>query len=249
MNVTKPLVARITRRASSLVCACLAWQIAGGFLTTKVQADDTVYIAVGHGGHRMTSRDGLAWENHVEWVKPGHDQNDLNVAACFNDALFVGGGYSYARLTATRDGKTCSEGRIPGGSPVFGLEVGGEMLYAVCLRGDVFKTTDGEQWELVGRADIPTKTHWIRGTTFGNGLIVGSGDFGPALVCDPETGKLSVTQMAGQSDENATWHRVAFGNGTFVVGGQAGLLAVTRDGKSWLNNETVAERGDTQCVE
>ena len=214
--------------------------------TTTAQA---VYLAVGHGGHRMISHDGWIWTNHAEWGKPGHDQNDLNVAANFRGAFFVGGGYSYARLTATRDGKTWSEGRIPGGSPIFGLEVVGDSLYAVCLRGEVFKTSDGERWELVSRAEMPTKTHWIRSSAFGNGLIVGSGDFGPALVCDPSTGTTTVTQMAGQVDKNATWRRVAFGNGIFVIGGQAGLLAATRDGKVWQNNETVPERGDVYCVE
>lgn len=43
--------------------------------------------------------------------------------------------------------------------------------------------------------------------------------------------------------------RVAFGNGVFVVGGQAGLLAVTKDGKTWTNNTTDPNRGDVQCVE
>jgi hypothetical protein len=214
----------------------------------SVRSDDVI-LAVGHGGHRMTSRDGWTWENHVEWGKPGHDQNDLNVAANFQGAFFVGGGYSYARLTATRDGKTWSEGRIPGGSPLFGLEVSGDELFAIGLRGDVHKTRDGERWELVGRADMPTKTHWIRGTALGNGLIVGSGDYGPALVCDPATGAIAVTQMAGQTDKNATWRRVAFGNGRFVVGGQAGLLATTCDGKTWEKNQTVPERGDVYCVE
>jgi hypothetical protein len=197
----------------------------------------------------MTSRDGWTWENHVEWGTPGHDQNDLNVAASFRGAFFVGGGYSYARLTASCDGQRWSEGRIPGGSPVFGLEVVGDELFAICLRGDVHKTHDGEHWQLVGRAEMPTKTHWIRGTACGNGLIVGSGDYGPALVCNPATGNITVTQMAGQIDKNATWRRVAFGNGRFIVGGQAGLLATTRDGRVWENNVTFPDRGDIYCVE
>ena len=217
-------------------------------LAQPIFAADDIFLAVGHGGHRMTSRDGWTWENHVEWGKPGHDQNDLNVAENFQGAFYVGGGYSYARLTATRDGKTWSEGRIPGGSPIFGLEVVDDELFAVGLRGDIHKTRDGEHWQLVGRAEMPTKTHWIRGTAYGNGLIVGSGDFGPALVCDPGTGKIAVTQMAGQNDKNATWRRVAFGNGRFVVGGQAGLLATTRDGRIWENNVTVPERGDVYCI-
>ncbi len=207
------------------------------------------YLAVGHGGHRMLSRDGKAWEKHASWGEPKHDQNDLNVAANFKGAFYAGGGYFSGRLTATRDGEKWSDGVLPASSPIFGLEVLDSVLYAVDLRGAVFKTVDGEKWELVARAEMPSKTHWIRGTAQGNGLIVGSGDFGPVTVFDPKTGKIAVTQMAGQVDKNPGIRRVAFGNGVFVVGGQSGLLAVSKDGKDWTNNATNADRGDVSCVE
>ncbi len=244
-----PMLLRHLFRFGSLAAAMLLLSVQGFLSAEDPAASKPWILAVGHGGHRMVSRDGLSWQHHVAWGQPAHDQNDLNAAVNFRGAFFVGGGYSYARLTATCDGQKWSEGRIPGGSPIFGLEVVGDTLYAICLRGEVFKTADGAEWELVGRGEMPTKTHWIRGTAVGNGLIVGSGDYGPALVCDPATGKITVTQMAGQTDKNATWRRVAFGNGTFVVGGQAGLLAATADGQTWHNNHTVPERGDVMCVE
>ncbi|MFO0821925.1 MAG: hypothetical protein U0792_02210 [Gemmataceae bacterium] len=207
------------------------------------------YLAVGHGGHRMLSRDGKTWEKHVSWGEPKHDQNDLNVAANFKGAFYAGGGYFSGRLTATRDGERWSDGVLPASSPIFGLEVLDGVLYAIDLRGAVFKTADGEKWELVARAEMPSKTHWIRGTAQGNGLIVGSGDFGPVTVFDPKTGKITVTQMAGQVDKNPGINRVAFGNGVFVVGGQSGLLAVSKDGKEWENNAVNVDRGDIQCVQ
>jgi len=207
------------------------------------------WLAVGHGGHRMLSKDGKEWGQHASWGQPKHDQNDLNVVVNFKGTFFAGGGYSSGRLTATRDGKQWSDGVIPGSSPIFGLEVFGDTLYAVDLRGKVFKSTDGEVWELVAKAEMPSSTHWVRGTAQGNDVILGSGDYGPAVAFDPKTGKITVTQMAGQADKNATWQRVAFGNGVFVVGGQAGLLAVTKDGKEWENNRTDPDRGDVQCVE
>jgi photosystem II stability/assembly factor-like uncharacterized protein len=213
------------------------------------KAGNEWYLAVGHGGHRMLSRDGKTWEKHVSWGEPKHDQNDLNVAANFKGAFYAGGGYFSGRLTATRDGEKWSDGVLPASSPIFGLEVLDGVLYAIDLRGAVFKTADGEKWELVARAEMPSKTHWIRGTAQGNGLIVGSGDFGPVTVFDPKTGKITVTQMAGQVDKNPGINRVAFGNGVFVVGGQSGLLAVSKDGKEWENNAVNADRGDIQCVQ
>jgi hypothetical protein len=230
--------------------AILAFALAGATaLSAEPDTKDNWYLAVGHGGHRMFSRDGKTWEKHVSWGEPKHDQNDLNVAVNYKGTFFAGGGYFSGRLTATRDGELWSDGVIPKSSPIFGLEVLGDVLYAVDLRGVVFKTTDGEKWELVAAAEMPTKTHWIRGTAQGNGLIVGSGDFGPAIVFDPATGKIVVTQMDGQVDKNPGPKRVTFGNGVFVVCGQSGLLAVSKDGKTWQNNKVDPERGDVQCVE
>ncbi|MCE9563957.1 MAG: hypothetical protein K8U57_18095 [Planctomycetes bacterium] len=233
---------------ASLVVGCAATATSAVDPAPK-KATNQWYLAVGHGGHRMLSRDGLAWEKHASWGEPKHDQNDLNVAANFKGAFYAGGGYFSGRLTATRDGEKWSDGVLPASSPIFGLEVLDDVLYAIDLRGAVFKTVDGEKWELVARAEMPSKTHWIRATAQGNGVIVGSGDFGPVTVFEPKTGKITVTQMAGQVDKNAGLHRVAFGNGVFVVCGQAGLLAVSKDGKQWENNAVNADRGDIDCVE
>lgn len=211
-------------------------------------AEDDWYLAVGHGGHRMLSRDGMHWEKHQEWGPVGHNQDDLNVAVNYQGAFYAGGGYFSGRMTATRDGETWSDGVIPGSSPIFGLEVLGDVLYAVDLRGKVFKTTDGEKWTAVAAAEMPSKVHWIRGADQGNGLIVGSGDYGPVIAFDPATEKIVVTQMDGQVDKQPGLKRVAFGNGIFVIGGQAGLLAVTKDGVTFENNHMVPDRGDIRCV-
>lgn len=206
------------------------------------------YLAVGPGGQRMLSRDGKTWEGHISWGEPAHDQNDLNVAAFFRGAAYVGGGYSIARMTATRDGKTWFDGVLPKGGPIFGLEVIDDTLYAVDLRGQVYRSRDGEAFESVGRAEMPTRTHWIRNSASGNGILLGSGDFGPALAYDPRANKITVTQMAGQVDKQPGLKRVAFGNGIFVVGGQDGLLATTRNGIEWKNNEAHPERGIISSV-
>lgn len=207
-----------------------------------------VVIMVGPGGQRMISQDGIQWKNHVSWGEPKHDQNDLNVATFFKGSVYVGGGYSIARMTASSDGKNWSEGVLPKGSPIFGLEVLNDTLYAVTLRGQIYKTTDGSNYTMVGAAEMPTPTHWIRASAKGNGIILASGDFGPALAFNPKTEKITVTQMAGQTIKNAGFKRVAFGKGVFVVCGQDGLLASTKDGLEWSNNQTYPDRGDIYSV-
>jgi photosystem II stability/assembly factor-like uncharacterized protein len=240
------------------------------FLPSIAAAEDN-WLAVGHGGQRMLSSDGKTWTQVGSWSKPGHNQDDLNVAASFKGAFYVGGGYFSGRLTATRDGKTWSDGVIPGSSPIFGLEVMGDALYAMDLRGKVFKTVDGEKWEVAATPKMPPPTdvmrklaaskdgkpvsdaqaqgHWIRGTAQGNGLILGSGDYGPVVAFNPKTNETVVTKMAGQDTKNPGPKRVAFGNGVFVVVGEKGLIARTKDGKTWENNRIRDDVGDVQCVE
>ena len=122
---------------------------------------------MGHGGQRMLSADGKTWSQVASWSKPGHNQDDLNVAANFRGAFYVGGGYFSGRVVATRDGKNWSDGVIPGSSPLFGLEVMGDALYAIDLRGKVFKTTDGENWALVAtpKMPAPTEAMWAGGSS------------------------------------------------------------------------------------
>ena len=245
--------------------------------SASVWGAENTWLAVGHGGQRMLSIDGKTWSQVGSWSKPGHNQDDLNVAANFKGAFYVGGGYFSGRLTATRDGKEWSDGVIPGSSPLFGLEVVGDSLFAMDLRGKVFKTNDGEKWELVATPKMPPPTeimwaaarkqakergrdensvaesqaqgHWIRGTAQGNGLVLGSGDYGPVVAFDSQTSATTVTKMTGQETKNPGPKRVAFGNGMFVVVGEKGLIARTADGKSWENNRTRDEIGDVQCVE
>jgi hypothetical protein len=224
-----------------------AFMVALLFATPLAQAESH-YLAVGPGGQRMFSPDGLHWEKHTAWGEPKHDQNDLNVATFFRGIAFAGGGYFSGRLAATRDGVRWSEGVLPKSSPIFGFEELHGSLYAITLRGQVYQTNDGSDWKLVATAEMPSKTHWIRRTAVGNGVIVGSGDFGPAMMFDPKSNNIVVTLMAGQTEKNATWKRVAFGAGVFVVSGQDGLLATSVDGMTWRNNETHPERGNITSV-
>jgi hypothetical protein len=130
--------------------------------SSVASGDENYWLAVGHGGQRTLSSDGQAWTQVGSWSKPGHNQDDLNVAANFKGAFYAGGGYFSGRLTATRDGKTWNDGVIPGSSPIFGLEVMDDALFAMDLRGKVFKTLDGEKWQLAATPEMPPPTETMR---------------------------------------------------------------------------------------
>lgn len=209
----------------SIVLSLLAVLGAGG----RAGAEE-VFVAVGAGGHRMVSRDGIHWDRHAEWGKPGHDQNDLNVVTFFKGAAYAGGGFFSGRLAATRDGVHWSDGVVPESKPIFGFEVIGDAMYAVDLGGRVHVTTDGRTFKKVASATMPSRTHFIRQTAQGNGIIVGSGDFGPVIAFDPRTNEITVTQMPDQTVKKPFSHPVAFGGGVFVIGGLDGSIARTTDG-------------------
>src|SRR3954451_6122833 len=140
----------------------IAASLFAALIPAVASADDHSWLAVGHGGQRMLSSDGKTWTQVGSWSKPGHNQDDLNVAASFKGGVYVGGGYFSGRLTATRDGKTWNDGVIPGSAPIFGLEVMGDALFAMDLRGKVFKTADGEKGQLVATPKMPPPTEAMR---------------------------------------------------------------------------------------
>ena len=69
----------------------LAGSIFAALFASVASAQDNYWLAVGHGGQRMLSSDGKTWTQVGSWSKPGHNPDDLNVAASFRGAFYVGG--------------------------------------------------------------------------------------------------------------------------------------------------------------
>jgi hypothetical protein len=58
---------------------------------------DGIYVAVGYGGRRMTSRDGQTWENVTQWADKGADDWNNLIGLAYGKGKFVcvgGGGWS-----------------------------------------------------------------------------------------------------------------------------------------------------------
>ena len=66
-----------------------------------------LFVAVGYGGRRITSRDGLAWENDQRWSDEAKDNDDVLFDVAFGAGRFIagGGGAQTGHILSTRDGR------------------------------------------------------------------------------------------------------------------------------------------------
>lgn len=148
-----------------------------------------VYIAAGHGGHRMSSIDGLNWTHHEFWDKPAHNQNDLKAIAAGNGICVVVGGFSKSNILTTTDGIAWHRNEFNIGvlSGVFFVD---DRFIVFGESGRVGASTDGMIWELIGdgklrdfqnkemeelELDKPVKSN-IRRWRYANDTFVGVGD-------------------------------------------------------------------------
>lgn len=169
----------------SIICLALGTGIFAGEKTAGV------YIAAGHGGHRMSSADGITWTNHEFWDKPAHNQNDLKAIAAGNGICVVVGGFSKSNILTTTDGINWHRNDFNIGvlSGVFFIE-GRFLIFGE--GGRVAASTDGLSWKSVGDAKVrdylkveaeklglekSIKSN-IRRWSYARGQFVGSGDNG-----------------------------------------------------------------------
>src|SRR4051794_22942750 len=66
-----------------------------------------LFVAVGYGGRRVTTRDGVHWENDVELAPNGGDDDNCLFSVAFGHGRFVavGGGAGVGRIMTTVDGR------------------------------------------------------------------------------------------------------------------------------------------------
>jgi hypothetical protein len=205
-----------------------------------VVADPGIYIAAGHGGHRMSSNDGKVWTNHEFWGEPKHNQEDLKAIAAGNGICVVVGGYFKSNILVTTDGVNWEQ-------PDFNMGVLSGVIFhegrflAFGEGGKVAESQDGLEWEIIGDADaraygkaegerLGTKAVKvnIRKWREAGGTFVGAGDNG--------------IKVSTQDFEN--WHfgdrieplsrlmLASDGEKTFVAVGKE-TVEVSHDGKDW----------------
>lgn len=199
-----------------------------------------MFIAVGHNGLRLASKDGKQWE-HLQSGKEG----EVFRAVAFGRERFVAvGSYGGDNITAvSADGKVWEQGKLEAKYTKYfrGLGFGHEIFLG--LGGDpgsvgdskpfVLTSTDGKSWS--DFQSVPGK-HILRRVAWGDGRFVAVGDRGRRAT--------STDGLKWEDAPNAkaidTLVDVVFGKDLFVGVGLHGLRMTSSDGLKW----SAATRGN-----
>jgi len=201
-----------------------------------------IFVAVGYGGRRASSSDGIRWENDQELAPNGGDDWTLLCDVAFGKGVFVavGGGDNYAPYQVTRDGKTWKEVR-PGWKGRIGHIAFGKGRF-VAGGGTFSISEDGEHWKLGAKIPFAKGVH-LRHIVFGNGVFLGAGD-----TWSKEAGWYRVVTPDGESVAHFEHGKqpvrgLTFGAGRFVAVQGDGSIESSTDGVNWERSEIEPDKG------
>ena len=210
-------------------------------------AADT-WVAVGYGGRRMISNDGIKWEITAEWAENGGDDSNNLMGLAYGAGKFVavgGGGFSKDKqgghILVSTDGRAWREVQtMP--FRVNPVIFGGNRFVAGGPDRTLWFSPDGEKWvkgAQVAADGFPGWAMWFRNGAFGNGTFVFMGEGGAK--------KEFYWCIASKDGATADFRRdlpplrgLAFGAGTFVAVG-TGVIVTSADGKQWTRQERAAD--------
>jgi len=202
-----------------------------------------IFVAVGYGGRRASSKDGVRWENDQELTANGGDDWTLLCDIAFGKGVFVavGGGDNYAPYQVTRDGKTWKEIR-PGWKGRIGHIAFGNGRF-VAGGGRLTWSEDGEAWKQGVKIPFDKGVH-LRHIVFGNGVFVGAGD-----CWVKEAAWYRVVTPDGESVTHFETGKqplrgITFGAGRFVAVQGDGSIESSSDGKSWERSDIEPDKGN-----
>jgi hypothetical protein len=216
-------------------------------LPTFAYAEDT-WVAVGYGGRRMISHDGVKWEITAEWAENGGDDSNNLMGLAYGLGKFVavgGGGWSKdtqgGHILVSKDGREWKEvHKEP--FRVNPVVFSGTRFVAGGPERTLLFSDDGEKWTKgaqVTADGFPGWAMWFRNGAFGNGTFVFMGEGGAK--------KEFYWCIASKDGATASFRKdlpqlrgLAFGAGTFVAVG-TGVIVTSADGKEWAKQERAAD--------
>ena len=204
------------------------------------------WVAVGYGGRRISSTDGITWENDQRWSDEARDDDNVlfNVAFGLGRFIAVGGGAKLGHLLSTRDGREWKE--LPQVKGRVATVAFGKGRFVAGHDAELLYSTDGETFTAGERLPWEGSVHARRsacGDTESGFRFVILGDV------DLSTEKKRVSWRAAADDGTAyvhtaldtpVAHDIAYGSGHFVAVGPAGLIESSHDGQTWVRHDTGA---------
>jgi hypothetical protein len=206
------------------------------------------WVAVGYGGRRMVSNDGVKWEITAEWAEKGGDDSNNLMGLAYGLGKFVavgGGGFSKdqqgGHILVSKDGREWRE-VYKDAFRVNPVVFGSKSFVAGGPDRTLLWSDDGEKWEKgaqVAADGFPGWAMWFRNGAYGNGTFVFMGEGGAK--------KDFYWCIASPDGKTASFRKdlphlrgLAFGNGTFVAVG-AGAIVTSKDGKDWTKQVRAAD--------
>ncbi len=224
------------RLASAIVALAL--------LTGEVLAESGLFVAVGYGGRRMTSRDGVTWENEQRWSEEARDNDDVlfNVAFGAGRFIAVGGGAKTGHILSTRDGREWrSLAEVRGRVATIAF---GRGRFVAGHDAELLFSTDGEKFE------PGEKLSW-KGSVHARRSACGDTEAGFRFVIIGDIDLFAEKKRVhwrGATGDGTRWEHtaldtpdardVAYGSGHFVVVGPGGLVESSHDGQTWVRHDT-----------
>jgi hypothetical protein len=209
----------------------------------ELLAADGLFVAVGYGGRRASSADGITWQHEQRWSDEAKDDDNVlfNVAYGLGRFIAVGGGAKIGHILSTRDGQEWRElprvrGRVA--TIAFGRE-----RFVAGHDAELLWSDDGETFRPGEKLPVKGSVHARRsacGDTEAGFAFVIIGD----VDLYAEKKRVNWRGVTGNG-EKWTWHAIettpardiAYGSGHFVVVGPDGLIESSHDGQTWKRHE------------
>jgi hypothetical protein len=219
-----------------------------------VQAAEPLWVAVGYGGRRISSRDGLTWENDQRWSDEAKDDDNalFNIAYGLGRFIAVGGGAKIGHILSTTDGQAWKE--LPQHKGRVATIAFGHGRFVASHDAELLYSTDGETFMAGEKLAWKGSVHARRsacGDTEAGFLFVVIGDV------DLWAEKKRVSWRTATSDGTRYSHSaldtppardVAYGSGHFVVVGPGGLIESSHDGQTWKRHGVGSEENFERVV-
>jgi hypothetical protein len=241
---------RLLRTFSLL--SILALSLAG----TGADADDAppakaalprLFVAVGYGGRRMSSMDGINWENVQQWADKGADDSNKLISVVFGKGKFLavgGGGWSRetqaGHILVSVDGANWREvKKMP--FRVSPILFDGNRFVAGGPDRQLLWSDDGESWIAGAQVELPKEipkwAFWFRHGASAPGafVFVGNADKGQKTwwCLTTHDGKTAASFATDLPEVKS----VQFGAGKFLLV-SADALYTSADGQKWTREET-----------